>query len=436
MLELLKPLLLMFYAPVRALGLVRDRSPLGFAAALAIAAKVAYVFYTQWAYLGAPLRSGNAFVFVAVLVAAVGSLLLFAVILIPSLIFFANLFERRGSFGLVLQQDYAPLASAIFYAWTAAHLVAFPLAVLARVSGFEADVIAQSQQLSEVFIAQQQMPPEAVAQIRNPQQFVSSFSWMLLMPFFLMWAVIAVREVFRVAWLRAAASVAGGALVMFFVSPFIRQFGGFFTSPFLLVLLFLLLRGYFTEVMRTQRARASFRQNLEAATLNPADASAHYNLGLVHLQRKELDEAKERFTRAVEIDADEVDAHFQLGRIARMENDLPSAISRFEQVVARDDAHSQHEIWREIGATYLDAAQYSDAYDALGRFLARRQTDPEGLYLSGRALSGMGRTREAAEAMRACIEAVKTAPAYKYRAEKRWLNEAQQFLRTQATNQL
>jgi hypothetical protein len=38
--------------------------------------------------------------------------------------------------------------------------------------------------------------------------------------------------------------------------------------------------------------------------------------------------------------------------------------------------------------------------------------------------------------MRACIEAVKTAPAYKYRAEKRWLNEAQQFLRTQATNQL
>jgi hypothetical protein len=27
---------------------------------------------------------------------------------------------------------------------------------------------------------------------------------------------------------------------------------------------------------------------------------------------------------------------------------------------------------------------------------------------------------------------VRTAPAYKYRADKRWLNEAQQFLRTQA----
>jgi tetratricopeptide (TPR) repeat protein len=432
MLDLLKPLLMMFYAPVRALGLVRDRAPLGLAAALAVGAKVAYVFYTQWAYLEPNIRVGGLFVVLAVVLAAVGSLLLIAVIFVPTLVFFANLFERRGSFSLVLQQEFAPLASAIFYAWVAAHLVALPLALLSRASGLEADVIAQSQQFSEAFITQQQLPPEAIAQIRNPQQFISSFAWMLVLPFFLVWAIIAVREVFRIAWLRAVSSVVGAALVMFFVLPIVRQLGGLLTSPFLLVMLFLLLRGYFGEVMRTQRARASFRQNLEAATLNPADASAHYNLGLIHLQRKELDEARERFARAIEIDADEVDAHFQLGRIARLQGDYAGAISRFEQVVVRDESHSQHEIWREIGATYLAAGQYEDAYDALERFLARRQSDPEALYLSGRALSGMGRTREAADAMRACIEAVKTAPAYKYRAEKRWLNEAQQFLRTQA----
>ncbi|HEX8424177.1 MAG TPA: tetratricopeptide repeat protein, partial [Pyrinomonadaceae bacterium] len=312
MLDLLKPLLLMFYAPVRAMGLVRDRAPLGFAAALAVLAKVAYVFYTQWAYLGAHVRAGGVFVLFAVVTGVVGGLLLIAVILVPSLIFFANLFERRGSFSLVLQQEFAPMASAIFYAWVAAHLVALPLAVLARVSGFEADVIAQSQQLSEVFIAQRQLPPEAVAQIRNPQQFVSSFSWMLMLPFFLLWTLIAVREVFRMAWLRALVAVVGGALVMFLVSPLIRQLGGLLASPFLLVMLFLLLRGYFGEVMRTQRARASFRQNLEAATLNPADASAHYNLGLIHLQRKEPAEARSRFERAVEIDPEEVDSHYQL----------------------------------------------------------------------------------------------------------------------------
>ena len=47
----------------------------------------------------------------------------------------------------------------------------------------------------------------------------------------------------------------------------------------------------------------------------------------------------------------------------------------------------------------------------------------------GRAHAGLGDSREAASSMQACIDAVKTAPAYKYRAEKRWLHEAQQFLK-------
>jgi tetratricopeptide (TPR) repeat protein len=185
------------------------------------------------------------------------------------------------------------------------------------------------------------------------------------------------------------------------------------------------------EAQRTQRARASFRQNLEAATLNPADASAHYNLGLLHQQRKEYGEARTRFLRAVEIDPEETDAHYQLGRIARAEGRLPEAVEHFGQVVSRDDSHAQHEVWREVGATYLAAGQFADAQDALERFLDRRQVDPEGLYLMGRAAAGLGDLRSARQWMQQCVEAVRTAPAYKYRADKRWLNEAQQFLRTQ-----
>jgi tetratricopeptide (TPR) repeat protein len=209
-------------------------------------------------------------------------------------------------------------------------------------------------------------------------------------------------------------------------------FGTVLGSPFLLILLFILLRGYFTDMTRGQRARASFKQNLEAATLNPADASAHYNLGLIHQQRNELDEARKRFERAIEIDPDELDAHYQLGRIAREQNRLPDAINHFNEVVERDQTHAQHEIWRETGATYLAAGQFEDAREMLERFLQQRNSDPQALYLMGRALAGLGRTREAADSMQACIEAVKTAPAYKYRTEKRWLNEAQQFLRSKA----
>jgi predicted Zn-dependent protease len=104
-------------------------------------------------------------------------------------------------------------------------------------------------------------------------------------------------------------------------------------------------------------------------------------------------------------------------------------VGHFEQVVSRNRTHAQHEIWREVGATYIEAGQFADAREALQQFLENRPSDPEALYLMGRAHAGLGHQREATSAMQACIDAVKTAPAYKYRADKRWLNEAQQFIR-------
>src|SRR5438067_12580235 len=106
-------------------------------------------------------------------------------------------------------------------------------------------------------------------------------------------------------------------------------------------MLLLLLRGYFTGIGSGQRARAAFKQNLEAATINPRDSSAHYNLGLIHQQRGELSEARERFQRAIDIDPEELDAHYQLDRIARAQGRLAEAIGNFEQVVLRDQFHAQ-----------------------------------------------------------------------------------------------
>jgi tetratricopeptide (TPR) repeat protein len=430
MLDPLKPLLMMFYAPARALGAVRDGAPLGAAALVALIAHGVYSLYTEWQ------GSVGIILLRDVLISSAWSVLFVALVFVPITIFVVNLFERRASFALMIQQEYAALASALLYTWAAASLAALPLAVLARLTGVEAqalDAAVRGQELQREIKASEQPDPHRVNQLFAATLILLLATALSPLPLFALGAVVAVREVFRLTWLRAAAVVfVSGLLMIPAMFVMLALFSTIFGSPLLLLLMFFLLRGHFGEVMRTQRARASFRQNLEAATLNPADASAHYNLGLIHLQRKELEEAATRFARAVEIDPEEVDAHYQLGRIRRMQNDPAGAIGHFEQVVARDRSHAQHEIWREIGATYLAAAQYADAQDALERFLDRRQADPEGLYLMGRALSGMGRTREAADAMRACIEAVNTAPAYKYRAEKHWLNEAQQFLRTQA----
>jgi tetratricopeptide (TPR) repeat protein len=426
----LRPLLQMFYAPARALADVRDRAPLGRASGAALLVLCAHVLYGVWPVLSGV--AGVAGMGIGALLNAGAVMLVLGGIFVPSVVFFVNLFERRGGFGHVLRQEYASAVSCVFYLLAAVSLVGLVFVALTRVTGFSQVFEESYQEALRAVSESGNATPEVLMLLSDARLMPFAFSYALMMPLFLLGSLVAVREVFRIGWGRSLVAVVGACLVISLVSPVLPLLAALLGSPFLLLLLFFVLRSYLGEATRAQRQRASFRQNLEAATLNPADASAHYNLGLLHQQRKEYGEARSRFQRAVEIDPEEADAHYQLGRVARAEGRLPEAVEHFGQVVARDDTHAQHEVWREVGATYLAAGQFEDARDALERFLERRQSDPEGLYLMGRAAAGLGDARGAREWMQRCVEAVRTAPAYKYRADKRWLNEAQQFLRTQA----
>lgn len=422
---------MMFYAPARGMKEVRDRGSLASVGLVALIAHAAFFFCLSWFYLGHVVNARRPLALVFVFFQSAGSLVIIALIFVPLVLFLANVFERRASFRLLLQQEYSALASTMFYALAAASLITTVLTIVGRLSGVPQKL---ARRMLEVVLAQRsQVNPEVLAAIEtgllNPEVIAAGLSVIALAVIFSIWAVLALRTVFRLSWLRSVIVVLVSSLLLLPAYKLMPILGTILASPFLLLLVFLLLRGYVSDITRTQRARESFRQNLEAATLNPVDASAHYNLGLIHQQRGESDAARERFERAVQIDDEEIDAHYQLGRIAGTQKRLPEAIKHFEQVVARDPSHAQHEIWREVGATYLAADQFDDARNALEQFLDRRPSDAEGLYLMGRAHAGLGHRREAASSMQACIDAVKTAPAYKYRADKRWLNEAQQFIK-------
>lgn len=433
MLNWLRLVLMMFYAPARAMREVRDRGALAHSGLVALLAHAVFFFCLSWFYLGHLINPGRPLAIVFVFFQSAGSLVIIAFIFSPLTLFLANIFERRASFRLLLQQEYMALAATMFYSLTAASLITTILTIAGWLTGVQQTLARRM--LAVVLEQRSQLNPDMLAALEQgiltPELFAAGLSVMTLAAIFAIWATLALSIVFRLSWFRSVIVVLVSGTLLLPAYKLIPVLGTILASPFLLLMLFLLLRGYVGEFTRTQRARESFRQNLEAATLNPADASAHYNLGLIHQQRGELEAARERFERAVQIDADEIDAHYQLGRIARQQKRLADAVKNFEQVVSRDQSHAQNEIWREVGATYIAAGQFEDARSALEQFLEHRPSDPEALYLMGRAHAGLGHQREAASSMQACIEAVKTAPAYKYRADKRWLNEAQQFLRSQ-----
>jgi tetratricopeptide (TPR) repeat protein len=432
MIDWLRLLLMIFYAPLRGMREVRDRSSLAPIALMAVLSQIAFDFVSR-RFGGIPMfpRGGG---LLSQLTEPAMPVMLIGFVLVPILTLVTNTFDRRGSFRVVLTQEYAPVAASLFYVLAAANVFAILMAAVFHYSGLQAQYVASAIQQADQVRAMFPEGPEfneAAEQLKNPAVVSDQLFRMPRLFLFGIGMVLAVKDAFRMSLVRALGVTFMSSVASVFVFPIVaRLLSGVLGSPFLLFFLFLLLRSYFSDIMGSHRAKAAFKQNLESATLNPADASAHYNLGLIHQSRGELDAARERFERALQIDDGEFDASYQLGRIARQQRRYADAIQNFEHVVARDPAHAQHEIWREVAATYIAAGQFEDARMALDQFLEHRPSDPEGLYLMGRAHAGLGHKREATSLMQACIEAVKTAPAYKYRTSKRWLNEAQQFIKS------
>jgi len=315
---------------------------------------------------------------------------------VPATILVVVLIEPIGSFGIIFRRDYGSLLNCTLAAWTASHL---PFAICGLIP--------------------------SVASFGPGMAFGL---WAASALLFGIYMILAVRVVFGTSYAKSIFTVCVSWTALSIQQRLFSLLSPFLFSPFLLIYAYLYLRGGAGDLASSFRRRQNFRRYLEASTINPRDAEAHYQLGLVHLQRRQYGEAIERFKKAVEIDATETDAWFQLGRIAREQNRLQDAIEYFSRVIELDEKHSLSEVWREIGATYVAAEMYPEAAEPLQRYVERRPYDPEGLFYYGKTLNQLGRHAEAQEMFRNCIEAVKTMPSYRRSQMSKWKNLAESQL--------
>jgi len=313
-------------------------------------------------------------------------LLVLAAVYVPGTLVLSNLLARLGALGMVFQRDYSSLLTCAAMAWAA---VQVPL-VLARWTA--------------------------------PLPVFAGLALLGLL-YFLVLMFLAVRTVFGIGNGMAAAVVALSWIPVVAVGLLwgpLHFLFGWLASPFFLFFAYYYLGSELSGLGAGLRRGQNFRRMLEAAAINPHDAEAQYQLGLIYQQRHRYTEAIRHFEKAVAIDPGETDAHFQLGRIAREQGRLKDALAHFQMVVDQNEAHSMNEVLRELGAVYLAARQYADARHELAVFVERRPYDPEGLYYYGQALEGSGDTTAARHAYDAAVEAARTAPRYRRRLVARW----------------
>lgn len=319
---------------------------------------------------------------------------------VPLTMLLATLLGHLGSFGVIFSRDYGSLSICSMMAWTAAHL---PFAI----AGF----LLNSQEV-------------------NPQVYLAF--WLASGLIFGVLMIFALRVVFGVNY-GVAILVVVISWLGFSLSIYIFKFiPAFLFSPFILFYAYMYFGGAITGEARgignAFRQRQNFKRFLQSATINPRDADAHVQLGLIYNQRRQTDKALEHFTKAVEIDKTEPDANYELGKIARQKGELNKAIEYFAIVVEQNDKYSLNEIWREIGATYWQAKMFNEARNALEIFVERRPYDPEGLYYYGKVLQELGETEKAKEQFEQAIDSAKNSPAFRKHELRQWSKLAQKEL--------
>ena len=319
-------------------------------------------------------------------------LLAISIFYVPILVLLVSIFSSIGSFGLVLRRDYGTLATCSLMAWAAAHL---PFAIVGA-------ALFTSAVSPIVYLA----------------------FWAASSVLFGAFMIFALRTVLGVNYGAAVLAVAIGWF-SFSIGMYVFQYvSPWLLSPLLLFWVFIYFGGFLGGEVRgfgnAFRQKQNFKRFLHNATVNPRDADAHVQLGLIYQQRRQDAKALEHFTKAIEIDPEEIDANYQLGRIAREKNELQQALNYFAIVVEQDDKYSLNEIWREIGATYLTANMYKEASDALEKYVDRRPVDPEGLYYFGKALKGQGNNDRAREMFEQAVDSVNSSPDYRRRDIQKW----------------
>lgn len=319
-------------------------------------------------------------------------LLMLAAIYVPGLLVLGMITGNvQGSMSMVFSRDYSPLLTCTAMAYAAAGL---PLLALMRVL---------------------------------PMAWMLYVGMMGLL-FFALLVFFALRTVFGTGDTAAIVMVALSWIPLVAAASLwgpLRMLLGWIASPFFLLWAYWYLGRDLSSIGDGLRSRQNFRRMLDAAAMNPHDADAQVQLGVIYLQRRQVSEAIKRFQRALEIRPDEIDAHFQLGKYDRKQGRLKEALEHFQVVVGQDQKHSQSEILRELGALYNEARQYGDARTMLEAYRERRPYDPEGLYHLGFAYEALGMQQEAAEAYRHCVEAAQATPRYRRQETAEWSRRAQ-----------
>jgi tetratricopeptide (TPR) repeat protein len=325
------------------------------------------------------------------------AILFFVLVYVPAIIGLSNAFAGDGLGLTVSRKEYYSHVSALFPLWGLLFVLAAPIQVLA---------------------------PEFLVVGIFFGISIGLFALILLIVVYTIWAI---RELDYIPYPAAV----GVFVVSWFTLPAFYMLVRFL---FALPLMLLIPLGYVAvQAIRSflgnrQRER-EFRRHLYSLTMNPQDADAHRQLGLLYLDRGNTEAAQQHFESARKIDPRDPEYAYLLGRVFETSGDWERALEQYEETYRLNPEFGLGDVFREVGKGYLHTGKMDKAIEFLRYFLERRGSDPEGRYWLACALDAVGSTEEKRVQLSTILEQARSNPRFFRREKREWINRARQLLR-------
>ncbi len=324
------------------------------------------------------------------------AVLFLLLIYIPALIILSNAISGDGLGFSVSRQEYQAHASVFLPLWGMLFLIDAPL---------------------------QYFAPQFLV-IRT---FGISIGMLVLLTLIVIYTVWAIKQLNYLSRVQAL----GVFALSWFTLPIFYILASFlFLLPFFIMIPLLYfgyqwLRDYFTQHANEH----AFQQHLHTLTLNPQDADAHYQLGLIHLRRRNLDAARRYFESALKIDPGDAEYHYSLGRTHELSGEWAQALEQYEETYRLTPEYGQGDIFREVGKGYLQTGNIEKGMEFLKFFLTKRGSDPEGRYWLAVAMQKMGDSEQMKAQLNLIVEQARSNPRFFRRENREWIYRSRNMIR-------
>jgi tetratricopeptide (TPR) repeat protein len=373
-----------------------------------------YVIVRHSVYAGLPDLAFQEFEFVQTFLSLVEILLFLLILYVPVLILLGNAFSGDGLGFSFSRQEYQTHISALLPLWGVLFLIASPFQWLIPFIPLPAIPLSV-------------IPLPVAANIVMD----ISFGILVLSILLFIYTIWSIKQLSYLSWAQSIGVFALSWItfpILFLLSSFIFALPFFILIP-LLYLTFSWLRDHFAS----QANERGFQQNLHVLTLNPQDADAHYQLGLIHLKRRNLDAAKRYFENALKIEPADPDYHYYLGQTYELQGEWHLALEQHEETYRLNPEYGLGDIFREVGKAYLHAGNAEKAREFLNYFLAKRSSDPQGRYWLAVAMQKIGDMDQMRFQLNILTEQARANPRFFRKGNREWIYRARNLSRNSRT---